>query len=288
MNDCERYIPMISALADGELDIAEKADLRSHLARCEDCAALYRFYSEVSLALEEDMAEPPAALRQNIMDAVAKKRVKKRRSGRRYAGYLAAAACFVLIVAVAPRLSGLGCGRSGGTVPAAPMAAESSAPAYDSSAAAPAPSAAIMNGTAGDRGESREEYGAKTEEYDIYAAGTEEVMEEPAEAEMPMMDEPTAAADDGDEAVPSYAPMESENAASAAEADRSDELLVYYSVVTVRGALPELLKNAVFSEKDYGTVCEISPSSAEELKSLGYTVEYVNADSEVSLVIWDK
>ena len=36
---------VLCALADGELDIAEKADLRSHLASCEDCAALYRFQS---------------------------------------------------------------------------------------------------------------------------------------------------------------------------------------------------------------------------------------------------
>lgn len=286
MTGCDRYMEMISALVDGELNADDEHELREHIVRCPDCAALYAFYRETSLALEEDLAEPPAALRQGVMEAVHRSARKRRRSIGRYAGYLAAAACFVVIVAVAPRLPGLGCGGSGknASAPMAPMPAPSSAPAVAESS--------VPNW---DAGAADGVEAPAAEEYDLYSSGTDEApaagMAAPEEAEFiptedaPMQAEPapaeSASAERAEPAV-----EDSLETASAAPV-RDERLAMYYSVVIVRGTLPEQLLHAEFSERELGVVTEISPATAEELGRLGYEVQYYSEDSEISLVIWE-
>lgn len=108
MSACERYEADLSALLDGELDDARKEELYAHMAVCPECKALYETFS----LLHEDAMEPPADLTERIMDAVRAEAkadnvtpMPKRRN--RWIPWLAAAACFVVIVGVVaiPRLA---------------------------------------------------------------------------------------------------------------------------------------------------------------------------------------
>ena len=106
MSACERYEADLSALLDGELDAAKEEELRAHMAECPECTALYEAFS----LLHADVQEPPADLTARIMNAVRSEQStnitpmpkKKQHWGK----WLAAAACFVVIVGAVtlPRL----------------------------------------------------------------------------------------------------------------------------------------------------------------------------------------
>ena len=106
MSACERYEADLSALLDGELDAAKEEELRAHMAECPECTALYEAFS----LLHADVQEPPADLTARIMNAVRSETEtnitpmpkKKQHWGK----WLAAAACFVVIVGAVtlPRL----------------------------------------------------------------------------------------------------------------------------------------------------------------------------------------
>ena len=106
MNACERYEADLSALLDGELEPAKEEELRAHMAGCAECTALYETFS----LLHEDAQEPPADLAARIMDAVRSEApdnvtpMPKKKN--RWVPWLAAAACFVVIVGAVsvPRL----------------------------------------------------------------------------------------------------------------------------------------------------------------------------------------
>ena len=107
MSACERYEADLSALLDGELDPAKEEELRAHMDTCADCRLLYETFS----LLHEDAQEPPADLAARIMDAVRSETpdnitpMPKKKN--RWVPWLAAAACFVVIVGALtlPRLA---------------------------------------------------------------------------------------------------------------------------------------------------------------------------------------
>ena len=108
MSACARYEADISALLDGELDAAAEAELREHLTACPDCRALYDMFS----LLHADAQDPPADLTARIMDAVRAEEADNitpmpKRKKSRWAPWLAAAACFVVILGAVtlPRLT---------------------------------------------------------------------------------------------------------------------------------------------------------------------------------------
>lgn len=106
MSACERYEADLSALLDGELDAAKEEELRAHMAVCPECTALYEAFS----LLHTDVQEPPADLTARIMNAVRSESdssitpmPKKKQP---WGAWLAAAACFVVIIGAVtlPRL----------------------------------------------------------------------------------------------------------------------------------------------------------------------------------------
>lgn len=100
MSACEHMRELISRMIDGDLNDEEKALLAEHLASCPDCARLYDAFAGLSTAIGEDLAEPPEALHEQIMDQIRQGRRKSSflsRIPKPYRGLLATAACLALI-----------------------------------------------------------------------------------------------------------------------------------------------------------------------------------------------
>ena len=105
MTACERYEQQISALLDGELPEEEQTELRAHLQTCADCAATYRMFSNLSAAMQDMQAEPPADLTDRILAQIeAEKIVPIETAGSKKRGwktFAATAACLAVIVGLA-------------------------------------------------------------------------------------------------------------------------------------------------------------------------------------------
>ena len=67
---CEEYIDLISGHVDGINSAEDEARLQAHLQECEHCRALLEAYSSIDAILAQEDAEPPAHLKENIMQAV--------------------------------------------------------------------------------------------------------------------------------------------------------------------------------------------------------------------------
>ena len=116
MSNCEKYLDMISAYADGELTENEKAELEAHLETCSECRSILEIYSAISSEMAIDTEEVPEGFSDGVMKKVAvyEKKAKTRRKNLRIAGrWIGVAACIAVIVAVFPQMPGLGCGASG-------------------------------------------------------------------------------------------------------------------------------------------------------------------------------
>ena len=143
MSACEHYEADISALLDGELDAGEEKALRAHMETCPDCRALYETFS----LLHADAQEPPADLTMRIMGAVREEAqgniipIPKKKN--RWVPWLAAAACFVVILGAVtlPHLSGT-------HAPAAEDAATRTIPAAENAASESVESDAAPEDTA--------------------------------------------------------------------------------------------------------------------------------------------
>ena len=59
MNDCEKYIELMSQMLDGELSEEQTSELRAHIASCEDCRKAFDAFTSVSEALSDELCEPP-------------------------------------------------------------------------------------------------------------------------------------------------------------------------------------------------------------------------------------
>ena len=98
MSACERYEADLSALLDGELDAAREEELRAHMETCADCRMLYETFS----LLHADAQEPPTDLTARIMDAVRAESsdnvIPLPKKKKRQTAWLAAAACFVVML----------------------------------------------------------------------------------------------------------------------------------------------------------------------------------------------
>ena len=99
MKYCEKYVPALSALVDGELNDSEKTEVLAHLETCEGCR---EFLAELSAmhAAFEDMEEfdAPEGFADGVMARVHEVPASKKRTAR--AAWLSLAACAALAVVV--------------------------------------------------------------------------------------------------------------------------------------------------------------------------------------------
>ena len=96
MTDCLNFEQQISAMIDGELPEAERQALEAHLETCPDCMEVYRMFSGISAAMNDISFEPPADLKERVLQQIEDGR--ERLNWKRYA---AMAAAFVVVVGVA-------------------------------------------------------------------------------------------------------------------------------------------------------------------------------------------
>lgn len=104
---CEEYIDLISGHVDGINSAEDEARLQAHLQECEHCRALLEAYSSIDAILAQEDAEPPAHLKENIMQAVKATPRKHRNKKGLFVGIgsgLAAAACLAVILFSIPSL----------------------------------------------------------------------------------------------------------------------------------------------------------------------------------------
>lgn len=117
MSNCEKYLEMISAYADDELNETEKAELEAHLENCEECRSVLEMYREMSAGMLSDAEEVPEGFSDGVMEKVAsyEKNIGARNKRRNFgiAGrWIGVAACIAIVLVAFPRMPGLGCGAS--------------------------------------------------------------------------------------------------------------------------------------------------------------------------------
>ncbi|MBQ9249470.1 MAG: zf-HC2 domain-containing protein [Oscillospiraceae bacterium] len=132
---CSYYQELISRMLDEDLSPVEQGVLEAHLPNCEACAAMYKSFSALSQALEDQLEEPPESLRYNVMAEIRRAEIrKKNRLSRPMKIILSTAACLALIVGISMGSGVLrpkGAASSANTV----MLAESSIPTTRSATA---------------------------------------------------------------------------------------------------------------------------------------------------------
>ena len=104
MTDCLNFEQQISAMIDGELPEAERQALEAHLKTCPDCMEVYRMFSGVSAAMHDISFEPPADLKERVLQQIEDEKVTSIEDGRKrlnWKRYAAMAAAFVVVVGVA-------------------------------------------------------------------------------------------------------------------------------------------------------------------------------------------
>lgn len=109
MKDCEYYRELISRLTDDELNSDEYSALSAHMSGCQECSAQYAVFVELARLMREDLPELPEGLHENIMAGVRRSNIVKNNRRRlpvkaRY--YLAAAACFAVVMLAAVGVAG--------------------------------------------------------------------------------------------------------------------------------------------------------------------------------------
>ncbi|MBR2520649.1 MAG: zf-HC2 domain-containing protein [Oscillospiraceae bacterium] len=127
MSDCGRYLEMLSAFMDGELDDSLRNELSEHINSCRSCYNAALSYREIKdlLADEASMAEPPADISRLVMTRLERedptpsepeeKNVIKPgfwaslpSRTKRYAGLAAVLVLLVITVVAAPAIFGSG------------------------------------------------------------------------------------------------------------------------------------------------------------------------------------
>ena len=120
MREHSEYKELLSALIDGELDEAEKAELQAHLESCAECRDYLRLLAAVHDGLREQ-PDPPEKLREGVMYKIGLERKRKRSLLGAYGRWTAIAAVCCLAVLGAVKLGGMRAGKAADS--AAPMMA---------------------------------------------------------------------------------------------------------------------------------------------------------------------
>ena len=98
---CSYYQELISRMLDEDLTPVEQNVLLAHLPNCEACSAMYKSFSALSKALEDQLEEPPESLRYNVMAELRREDLRrKNRLSRPVKILLSTAACLALIVGI--------------------------------------------------------------------------------------------------------------------------------------------------------------------------------------------
>ena len=82
MSSCEQVQELISRMLDEELTPTEAEVLRRHRESCPDCAAMYAAFHALSESLSQDLEEPPASLRENVMAELRREEIRQKHSRR--------------------------------------------------------------------------------------------------------------------------------------------------------------------------------------------------------------
>lgn len=95
MNDCEKYMELMSQMLDGELPAEQAEALRTHIETCPECRRVYGAFQNVSEALSGELAEPPEMLSKGVMFKIRNQKKHRRFA---YGKFTALAACLALIL----------------------------------------------------------------------------------------------------------------------------------------------------------------------------------------------
>ena len=96
MDNCIQMQELISRLLDEDLNRDEREALERHLEDCTECRTMFDAFSAVSGALQEDLAEPPESIRENVMGQLRREQMV-RRNRRPWRTALTAAAAALLV-----------------------------------------------------------------------------------------------------------------------------------------------------------------------------------------------
>lgn len=102
MDNCNEFLELISAYADGEISDADKKAAQVHLETCKSCSAFLELYKEISVAASEAMVTPPPALRIGVMERVLREKKDHVRPIVYFKRYLPAVACLAIILLALP------------------------------------------------------------------------------------------------------------------------------------------------------------------------------------------
>lgn len=132
MQDCDEVLELISAKLDGALTEEETARLDGHLARCPECRALLTDLEAIQTAMPRDLSEPPAGLKDSIMDQIRAEKVVALPTKRkvRWKSWASLAAALAIVLAGGSTLSQWGISSgSGAAAPGATAPQQSSSQA---------------------------------------------------------------------------------------------------------------------------------------------------------------
>jgi len=96
VNDCKKYVEMISSMVDGELTAQQETELRTHIDQCGECAKVYDAFVSISDVLDDDLVAPPETLAKGVMYKIN----LQKKGGKRFVfgRYTAIAACIALVL----------------------------------------------------------------------------------------------------------------------------------------------------------------------------------------------
>lgn len=112
MNNCMKYLELISAYADGELAESDVKHVEDHTAECENCSAFLELCLGISDTVEESCIDAPESLRAGVMEKilsdemVGSGRDEKKRSALHlvFTRYAPIAACLAIVLLTLPRI----------------------------------------------------------------------------------------------------------------------------------------------------------------------------------------
>lgn len=99
--NCEEALLLISGHIDQENTPEEEAQLQNHLEQCAQCREVLQAFLDMNQGLMAIREEPPADLRQNVMDVIRAESVAPKKQRRRWISLAVAAALAIVIGASA-------------------------------------------------------------------------------------------------------------------------------------------------------------------------------------------